>query len=150
MTSQTECLVFFRSQGQRKIGLIFPCLATNTVNYEMPSRVYCQTHLYARTHPYLHPHPLLPRSFLWAHSHSRLPERLGSAPATITWAGEEPCWPYYATVPFDLWLCLCASATLINIQAPSHNLTYTVLNTSHTTPSVSRASPPRIALGEST
>ncbi len=64
-------------------------------------------------------------------------ERLGSAPTTITCAGEEPCWPCYATVLYDLWLCLCASAALINIRAHTHNLNYTVLNTYYIIPSVS-------------
>lgn len=97
-----------------------------------------------------HPHPVLPCSLLWVYIHILLPERLGTAPTTITWASKEPCWPYYATVPCDLWLCLCASATLINIQAHTHNLTYTVLNTSYIIPSVSRASRLRIILVQST
>lgn len=80
----------------------------------------------------IHPHPMLLCSLLWVHVQSLLAERLGTAPSTITWAGEEPCWPYYATVPYDLWLCLCASASLINIRAHTHNLTSTVLNTSYT------------------
>lgn len=75
-----------------------------------------------------------------------LPESLGTAPTTITWACEEPCCPYYATVLYDLWLCLSVSATLINIWAHTHNLTYSVLNPSSIMPSAPCASPLRTVL----
>lgn len=104
----------------------------DTMKYWRLSRVLRQAPFPTQNHP--HPNASVQLTV------DPLPEILGTAPTTITWAGEEPCWPYYATVLYDLCLCLSVSPTLINIWAHSHNLTYTALNTSSIIPLLSGAS----------
>lgn len=98
----------------------------DTMKYWRLSSVLRQTLFPTQNHP--HPNASLQLTV------DPLPESLGTAPTTITWAGEEPCWPYYATVLYDLCFCLSISATLINIWAHAHkfNLNYFECKQYHT------------------
>ncbi|KAK7929667.1 hypothetical protein WMY93_006062 [Mugilogobius chulae] len=77
--------------------LSIPLPSADTVKYwkVSGSSAVSQSPVSVRAAPLL----MLSCNLLWVYIFCGLPESPGAAPTTITCAGKEACWPYYATLP---------------------------------------------------